>query len=349
MTHDKKNEHKIVELAGKWQDGTITEAERLIFNQWFYSFDDSAAHHKATPDRREKIFAAIEKMKLAPGPVKPAGLRRAVWLAAAAVIILVVSAIVIMYHHSAKQVQVAQQHPSKMQRHTATITNDTGLSKTIQLQDGSTVTLSRHSTVSWQAPFSDTARDLTLTGEAMFKVAKDVNRPFTVYANGIATTAVGTWFTVKTVSPDVVNVTLMEGRVVIQPADSSVKVGAGKIFLNPGQECSINKRTSRYLVKNTRLSGMETITNGGNNIVKHPVGNNVRLVFNNDPLAIVLNQLTTSYKKEIRFNEQDLTGLYFSGMVLKSDSLKRVLSVICNMNQLAFTEEKGVLQIRKSN
>ena len=347
MTHHKQNEHRIYELARKWQDGTITAAEMLEFNQWFDSFDDSVANPKATPERREKIYAAIEKMQQSRRSARLVGIKRSVWWAAAAIIILAASGIAIMLGRTGKQEQVVQ-HPPKVQQHPETVTNNTGLSKRIQLPDGSVVTVSGHSALSWLSPFSDSARELTLSGEALFSVAKDAKRPFTVYAGGIATTAVGTVFTVNTVAPDVVRVALLEGKVVIQPADSSKNYGLGKIILHPGQEFSINKLTNKYLVKNN-VPGPEIITNGGQNATKQPVDNNVRLTFNNDPLATVLDQLTRSYKRNIRFNEQDLAGLYFTGAVLKSDSLKTVLTVICNMNQLAFTEEKGFIQIRKSN
>ena len=31
---------KILELAGKWADGTITESEKIIFIDWYNRFDD---------------------------------------------------------------------------------------------------------------------------------------------------------------------------------------------------------------------------------------------------------------------------------------------------------------------
>jgi transmembrane sensor len=42
MNPDEQQKNQIKALALKWQEGTITEEEKLLFNQWYHSFEDPA-------------------------------------------------------------------------------------------------------------------------------------------------------------------------------------------------------------------------------------------------------------------------------------------------------------------
>ncbi|MGV3639009.1 MAG: FecR family protein, partial [Adhaeribacter sp.] len=69
------------ELARKWKAGTITEAEKLEFDAWYNSFDDTQLHQEAdeTPAQlQERLYQAIgEKVNLRHtiGPEKNSGWR----------------------------------------------------------------------------------------------------------------------------------------------------------------------------------------------------------------------------------------------------------------------------------
>ena len=100
----------------------------------------------------------------------------------------------------------------------------------LRLADGSEVTLGGASSISFQ---STPARRLVVLsdGEAIFDVAKDATRPFTVMSGDGSTTALGTRFSVRK-SPDGVRVVLARG---------SVRVAAGKeaassAILTPGTQ-----------------------------------------------------------------------------------------------------------------
>ena len=86
----------------------------------------------------------------------------------------------------------------------------------VQLEDGSRLHLNVDSRV--RVRFSKGERRVTLTrGEAFFDVAHDAGRPFLVEADGTRVRAVGTKFDVRD-HGDFVQVTLLEGRVRVQPA-----------------------------------------------------------------------------------------------------------------------------------
>lgn len=273
--------------------------------------------------------------------------QKKIWWAAASVILLAGLGILFISRRP-ERIQVAENHPGITKPALKTITNNTDTSRIVKMQDGSVVTLSSSSALSYYESFNDTSRDISLTGEAMFTVAKDAKRPFTVYTNGIATTALGTIFTVNGLSPDTTSVILFEGRVVIRAIDSAGRSDIGQVFLSPGQQFTVSKTTSRYLVKNIPVNKNQTRDIAGTT-QKHDAGNAVRLSFDHEPLATVFRQLTRTYKIDIRFDSKDIAGLYFSGTVLKNDSFQTVMSAICNMNQLLFTEEQSYIQVKKSN
>ena len=92
--------------------------------------------------------------------------------------------------------------------------NPTGQKSKIFLSDGSTVWLNANSTISYFKHFSDSARIVTLEGEAYFDVAKDSLSPFIVRTNGITVEVIGTQFNVNSRnSEEGVTVALLEGVV----------------------------------------------------------------------------------------------------------------------------------------
>ncbi len=126
----------------------------------------------------------------------------------AAIVTLAVLASVTLHHTFVVDTQERQPIAS------VTKTNPAGQKTTILLEDGTKVTLNAASTLTYPEHFTGTERTLHLQGEAFFEVAKDVHRPFTVIANGVATTALGTSFNIRAYAGgDNVSVALASGKV----------------------------------------------------------------------------------------------------------------------------------------
>ena len=109
-------------------------------------------------------------------------------------------------------------------------TSANGEVKELQLPDGSHITLDADSAVA--TTFTTGRRSVELRkGRALFAVAKNASRPFTVSAAGRSVVAVGTRFDVNMV-PDGLTVTLLEGRVDV----ASLHNGRALVSLSPGQQ-----------------------------------------------------------------------------------------------------------------
>lgn len=108
-----------------------------------------------------------------------------------------------------------------------------GERRIVRLPDGTRVTLNTDTAVS--LAYTPTGRLVRLTrGQALFEVAKDASRPFTVEAAGRRVTALGTIFEVR-LDPGRMKVVLVEGRVVVDHATATEASGPAPTLLKPGQ------------------------------------------------------------------------------------------------------------------
>ena len=97
------------------------------------------------------------------------------------------------------------------------MTSPFGSRSFVTLSDGTKVWLNSGSHLKVPVNFGEHTRDITLSGEAYFTVAKDKHKPFIVHTSDINITALGTSFNVKAYSDEpVIETTLEEGSVKIE-------------------------------------------------------------------------------------------------------------------------------------
>ena len=225
-----------------------------------------------------------------------------------------------------------------------TITNSTDNAITRRLEDGTTVDLEANSTISFDIPFNSLTRDISLRGKAFFHVAKDTKRPFTVYANNVSTTATGTFFSVDAFDRSLVNVRLFEGGVVVKPVGS--KKVMDPIHLSPGEELKINGSDLTY----TKASfSVENDASNAAKVKDQRKNNNspLNLDFNKTPLYKVFGLIEKKYNVHINYSKDELDNLSFTGSFLSSDSLKNILTILCNTNDLTLTLDDGTIIITR--
>lgn len=133
--------------------------------------------------------------------------------------------------------QFLSESDSSVSAELVTRQNPVGQKSTFQLPDGSKVKLNAQSTLTYPITFTDTSRVLRLEGEAFFEVAEDQQRPFTVIAQGVATTALGTSFNVKAYADEIASIALVSGRVQVEFADAS-KANNQTFYLKPGESAT---------------------------------------------------------------------------------------------------------------
>ena len=174
-----------------------------------------------------------------------------------------------------------------------------GQRSTINLPDGSALELNTDSLV--QVNYSAERRELVLLrGEAMFRVAKDKTRPFTVEANGKKVTALGTIFTVRRDTREV-KVTLLEGVVTVDEVavPDRPKATLATATLRPGQQLlALTGQPFAIGAVNTEIA---TSWRRG------------RLVFDNQPLSQVVAEVNRYFNQNVVIGDAELRELRVSG------------------------------------
>ncbi len=190
--------------------------------------------------------------------------------------------------------------------------NDTSDPIPIALADGSTITLQPQSRVSFAKNFGvGTKREVYLSGEAFFDVARNPDKPFFVYANELVTKVLGTSFTVRAYQKDEsVEVKVRTGRVSVSVNDQigkqeniSIREREG-ILLLPNQQAVLSRKEIR-LVKG---------------LVDHPVLLSetapdlprFSFVFKAEPVSEVLATLEKAYGLDIVYDEKAFAGCQFT-------------------------------------
>jgi transmembrane sensor len=97
-----------------------------------------------------------------------------------------------------------------------------GQQRTIKLPDGTQVKLNSGSVLTYPKIFSDTLREVTLSGEAFFEVVKNPAAPFIIHTGEVITRVLGTSFNISAYpETDQVQVAVVEGRVNVKTNLSS--------------------------------------------------------------------------------------------------------------------------------
>jgi len=271
---------------------------------------------------------------------RPQPLLRFRWIAAAAMVVLTIGALTALFLNPFKD---AAQHP-QVAYHTAPVThhNTTGEARQLLLPDSSVVVLSPQSKLSYSPAYGVKVRGVRLQGEARFTVRPDKEKPFTVYANGFATTALGTEFVVSTRKAGHTTVKLLSGKVVVtSTAQSNFTMAA--TYLVPGDELHIDALEETASVVHTTRPPLPR--DKPTALARAADGNEAGLHFSRTPLAEVFRRIAGLKGVSISVSGADLDELSFSGQLLPTDSLETILSIVCTMNDLDYRYENNRIVI----
>ncbi len=260
-----------------------------------------------------------------------------------AAIFILAAAAWILYRQPGKDHQLAgttKQTPQTVLRRQ---TNPTKNTIAILLRDSTLVELASGSSIEYPDPLvADGKRLVTLTGKAVFHVAKDPENPFVVLSGGIATTVLGTVFRVDMTSTvGFVTVTLLEGKIVVRPADSAVKNTFQPAWLSPGDRLVYDRTSGTALVYRNSLN-TEKLVKASYKSKKMATGAKPDWYsFEGERLPEILNQLSAYFQVDIYYYPSQLNNKYFTGKLLKGDSLDSILTDIALLNHLSVKKADG--------
>jgi ferric-dicitrate binding protein FerR (iron transport regulator) len=300
--------------------------EHLLHSTGWDVFEENLHLHPVYSSRmRDRFMTYIDQQK----QKRTIGYRLAV---AAAVLAIVSASLVWLLSAPKDRTVVAAQLPAEAAREAwEVVSNQSDSITTLWLKDHSSIKLYAHSRVRYKKEFTGARRDIYLEGTAHFAVAKDARRPFTVYAGGIATTALGTAFRVTTKhAHNKVQVILYEGKVVVRVADSTVHTKANPVYLLPGQELVMNT-AGVYDLRKTIAGTQEHSSHKRNKPVAVE-----GLTFTNIPLEDVLQQLEQQFKTNILYKSEQIKTISITASFTDQDTLSDILNILCTLNNLQF-------------
>ena len=169
-----------------------------------------------------------------------------------------------------------------------TISTPRGGKYQIVLADGSKVWLNAASSLKFPASFTGKAREVTLTGEGYFEVAKNASMPFHVKVNNMMVEVLGTHFNVNAYEDESsVATTLLEGSVKIKK-DVSAKSSSQSLVLIPGDQAELAKDGELKINHNA-------------NVQEVIAWKNDNFEFNNTPVTDIMRQVSRWYDVEIDY------------------------------------------------
>jgi ferric-dicitrate binding protein FerR (iron transport regulator) len=299
--------------------------------EWDDFVHQTELEHKTTERMRNSIQASIRTTKV---------IKMKKWMWAAASVLILGSIGILFFLNQDWNEQPGITHGTQIQL-ISKVNNSTAIMY-IQLPDHSAVQLMPHSRITYAPDYDLTKRDVTLTGEAIFKVAKNKAKPFTVFSNELSTTALGTEFKISAFpNSNDVKVHLLEGKVVIH---STTKPKDG-YYLLPGDRLVFNRKTlAANVIKRSYKARASDNSSGGNSSSSSPDN---WYMFENQDLAQVFKQIEDIYNVKINYASKDIDRIKFIGKIQRNDSISTVLKDIALMNNLQITRKGDMYTIKK--
>ena len=198
------------------------------------------------------------------------------------------------------------------------------------LEDGTIAWLNSGSTIRYSSNYNKRNREIELTGEAYFNVAKNNRLPFIVRTSDIKVRALGTNFDLMAYPEDeTLSVTLVEGEVQINAPDNKT------VKLSANQKAIYDKSENNFMIE--KVDPVFSISWKDN-----------MLKFDNEPLPDILTHLERWYDVKFYYPENVLESQRFT-LTIKTESLREVLDLIRISTPIRFKIEVDSVYITLIN
>lgn len=236
---------------------------------------------------------------------RPIAARYLAGLSFAAIII-----VIIMVWQNGQTAQVSPQNLSE-------ISTRNGSRTRINLPDGSVVWLNAGSKLVYDKNFNGRLREVSLSGEAYFDVAKNADKPFIIHAGKMDIKVLGTLFNVKSYPGEAhTEASLIHGSIEVMLKDRPSE----KIILKPNEKIIVANEpeladvTKKASVRNEPIVAIRHLNYEPNDstIIETSWVEN-KLIFQDEAFKEMAPRLERWYGVNIRFKNDKVQQLRFSG------------------------------------
>lgn len=198
---------------------------------------------------------------------------------------------------------------NQFQNNTIRYSAELGEIKTVQLADGSTITLNGGAVLTHKEDFNGNSRQVSISGKAFFEIERNESKPFVIESEGTRITVLGTSFLVNT-DQHKTEVVVSEGKVAFKSTDSKNK----EVILNGGEAGFFSKSDDSLLKsKNTNKNYL--------------AWKDKNIVFERSTIKEVIEVLEDVYKIDIEVKQDNILNCELTA-TFKERSIESVMNII---------------------
>lgn len=291
-TEDKMREEAVARIWNKLNNASCPEEKiEKAFHQLESSIKDEKRTESVAAPKRKQILRRISPVGVA-----------AFWT-----IPLIMACLSAYYYYSTQSYVAQKLSEVTYVQHYAAI----GTRNEVLLPDGSKVCLNAGTLLIYPSTFASEARNVYLSGEAFFEVAKDKEHPFTVTTNHLTLKVLGTTFNVSAY-PDnnQVMATLETGKLQVK-----VNEQPAEYLLEPNDQLIYTPATGKIQRHKVNTASYSDWRTGG-------------LFFGNTPFSDVLHTLERAYGVNFHLHTSAYQNQSLRVHFNKGESLEHVLQII---------------------
>jgi ferric-dicitrate binding protein FerR (iron transport regulator) len=360
-------------FSGEATEAELGELEELLRKQpaWQYSYEMLSSWWALfkNPDAEEDAsgsFAHLRELIGAPEVQQPTESPAAVapwdmpgyrktswkkWLAAATLAAVIGLGVALLLKSRPSGTEIAAA-TSSQQSGLSEISTRYGSKSKVTLPDGTMVWLNSGSNFTYDNNhFGETGREVTLSGEAFFKVAKDPGHPFVIHAGKIDIRVLGTSFDVKSYPEDATTTaTLIQGSIEVSFSDQPQKT----VRLTPSEKLVVFNDDEQVLqnlssLKPTGRQGYQitpvTVIPSDSTVVETSWVEN-KLAFRGESFEQLAVQMERWYNVHINFSSSAIKQYRFTG-IFTTESLDQALKALQITAPFRYRVEKNEVYISK--
>ncbi|OQP68316.1 FecR family protein [Niastella populi] len=196
-----------------------------------------------------------------------------------------------------------------------TITTPNGGQYQLTLSDGTNVWLNAASSITFPTSFTAAAREVQITGEAYFEVARDKRHPFKVISKNQVVEVLGTHFNVNTYPDEpAAKTTLLEGSVKVNCTGGVKNKATSSKVLVPGQQSVVTGSKEPIRVQSADLEEAVAWKNG-------------YFKFDRVDIQTIMRQVARWYNVEVEYRGR-ISDDVFVGKIARSENVSGVLKIL---------------------
>ena len=200
----------------------------------------------------------------------------------------------------------------------------------IVLSDGTEVWLNSESELKFPTVFTGGKREVELSGEGYFSVARDGHLPFIVVTSGVWTKVYGTEFNVKAYAGNQVDVTLVEGKVAVKQA------GDGSEYpLAPGENAHFAEGMAPLIEKV--------------NVHKYIAWKEGYFYYENERIEVIVNDLKRWYDFDVVYVGSGVKDLRFELWSGRDSDIDTIMGLLTKTNKVSVRLDGRTLIVSERN